>query len=241
MKISVQSIDNIGALLAELGTDYFDLLLYHYPFPMCDSKAQLKQACKTMNGLKQWWRVKRIGVSYFYASHLTKLFDVCQEFNLEKPFANEIQINPYVYCLEKDALDLCFQNNLQLIAYYSPLGFNTACIVLQNTGMQSIVEEIGIATAQFSLHGYFQRESASFPKATTYYGRKKTLLPRTLSKISCTFLMTWTRSQKVKIPASFYSIMLKNPRKTPTGCACWSIISMISILDLLLASLHSFL
>ena len=162
-------------------------------------------------------------------------------FNLEKPFANEIQINPYVYCLEKDTLDLCFQNNVQLIAYYNPLGFNTACIVLQNTGMQSIAEEIGIATAQFSLHGYFQRESASFPKATTYYGRKKTLLPRTLSKISCTFLMTWTRSQKVKIPASFYSIMLKNPRKTPTGCACWSIISMISILDLLLASLHSFL
>jgi diketogulonate reductase-like aldo/keto reductase len=31
MKNTVQSIDNIGALLAEVGTDYFDLLLlYHY-------------------------------------------------------------------------------------------------------------------------------------------------------------------------------------------------------------------
>ena len=57
--------------------------------------------------------VKRIGVSNFYASHLTKLFDVCQELNLQKPFANEIQINPYVYCLEKDTLDLCFQNSIQ--------------------------------------------------------------------------------------------------------------------------------
>jgi diketogulonate reductase-like aldo/keto reductase len=36
---------------------------------------------------------KRIGVSNFCASHLTKLLDVCQEFNLEKPFANEVQIN----------------------------------------------------------------------------------------------------------------------------------------------------
>jgi diketogulonate reductase-like aldo/keto reductase len=33
--------------------------------------------------------VKRIGVSNFYASHLTKLFDVCQEFNLQKPFAKK--------------------------------------------------------------------------------------------------------------------------------------------------------
>ena len=118
---------------------------------MFDSKAQLKQAWKTMNGLKQWRAVKRIGVSNFYTSHLTKLFDVCREFKLEKQFANEIQTNPYVYCLEKDTLDLCFQNNIQLIAY-SPLGFNAAFIVLQDTGMQSIIaEEIGITTAQLSL------------------------------------------------------------------------------------------
>ena len=45
MKIPVQSINNIRALLAEVGTDYFDLLLlYHNPFSMFDSKAQLKSA-----------------------------------------------------------------------------------------------------------------------------------------------------------------------------------------------------
>ncbi len=110
MKIpAVQSINNISALLAEVGTDYFDLLLYHYPFLMFDSKAQLKQSWIYMTLLKQSRFVKRIGVSNFYASHL--LDDVCQEFNLEKPFAKEIQINPYVYCLDKDTLDLCFQKN----------------------------------------------------------------------------------------------------------------------------------
>jgi diketogulonate reductase-like aldo/keto reductase len=146
MKVPVQSINNINALLNEVGTDYFDLLLYDYPFSMFDSKAQLRQSWIYMSLLKQSRAVKRIGISNFYASHLTKLFDVCREFNLEKPFANEIQINPYVYCLEKDTLDLCFQNNVQLIAY-SPLGFNTASIVLQDTGMQSsIAEEIGIST-----------------------------------------------------------------------------------------------
>ena len=41
MKISVTSINNISAILDEVGTDYFDLLLHHYPFSMFDSKTQL--------------------------------------------------------------------------------------------------------------------------------------------------------------------------------------------------------
>ena len=57
MKIPVQSINIIDALLAEVGTDYFDLLLYHYPFSMFDSKAQLKQSWKYMTLLKQWQAV----------------------------------------------------------------------------------------------------------------------------------------------------------------------------------------
>ncbi len=200
MKIPVQSIDNIGALLAEVGTDYFDLFLYHYPFSMFDSKAQLKQSWIHMTIVKQSRFVKRIGVSNFYASHLTKLFDVCQEFNLEKPFANEVQINPYVYCL-----DLCFQYNIQLIAY-SPLGFNAATIVLQDTGMQTIAEEIGITTANSRRDRYHY--SAIIACMVTF---KENL--RHSQKL-------WTRFQKVKIPQPSYSIMLKNPRKTPTDYAC---------------------
>jgi diketogulonate reductase-like aldo/keto reductase len=172
MKIPVQSIDNISAILDEVGTDYFDLLLYHYPFSMFDSKAQLRQSWKYMTILKQTQAVKRIGVSNFYASHLTKLFDVCQEFNLEKPFANEIQINPFVYCLEKDTLDLCFQNNIQLIAY-SPLGFDAAPIVLQDTKMQSIAEEIGITTAQLSLAWLLSKRICVIPKSNNILRQKE--------------------------------------------------------------------
>ena len=160
MKVPVTSINNISALLAEVGTHYFDLLLYHYPFSMFDSKAQLKESWIYMTLLKQSKFVKRIGVSNFYASHLTKLFDVCQEFNLEKPFANEIKINPYVYCLVKDTLDLCFQNSIQLIAY-SPLGFNTS----QYIGMLSMAGEIGITTAQLSLAWLLSKRICVIPQS----------------------------------------------------------------------------
>ena len=172
IKISVTSINNISAILDEVGTDYFDLLLYHYPFSMFDSKAQLRESWLYMTMLKQSKCVKRIGVSNFYASHLTKLFDVCKEFNLEKPFANEVQINPYVYCLEKETLDLCFQYNIQLIAY-SPLGFNAASIVLQDTRMQSIAEEIGITTAQLSLAWLLSKKICVIPKSNIIQRQKE--------------------------------------------------------------------
>ena len=119
-----------------------------------------------MTLLKKSEAVKRIGVSNFYASHLTKLFDVCQEFDLEKPFANEIQINPYVYCLEKDTLDLCLQNSIQLIAY-SPLGFNFSPIVLNDIEMLSIAEDIGITTAQLSLAWLLSKRICVIPKSNT--------------------------------------------------------------------------
>ena len=172
MKIPVQSINNIGDLLADVGTDYFDLLLYHNPSSMFDSKAQLQQSWKYMTLLKKSEAVKRIGVSNFYASHLTKLFDVCQEFDLEKPFANEIQINPYVYCLEKDTLDLCLQNSIQLIAY-SPLGFNFSRIVLDDIEMLSIAEEIGITTAQLSLAWLLSKSICVIPKSNNIQRQKE--------------------------------------------------------------------
>ena len=172
MKIPVQSIDNIDELLAEVGTEYFDLVLYHYPFSMFDSKEQLRESWLYMTMLKRSRFVKRIGVSNFYASHLKKLFDVCEEFDLEKPFANEIQINPYVYCLKRETLYLCFQNNVQLIAY-SPLGFDAATIVLQDTGMQSIAEEIGITTAQLSLAWLLSKRICVIPKSNNIQRQKE--------------------------------------------------------------------
>ena len=165
MKIPLTSIDNINGLLTEVGTSYFDLLLYHYPDSMFDSKAQVELSWRRLSEQSKA-AVRRIGVSNFYASHLTRLLEVCQEYNLEKPFANEIQINPYVYCLEKDSIDLCANNGIQLIAY-SPLGFNAAFIMLQDDTMQSIAGKIGISTAQLTLAWLLSKNICVIPKSNS--------------------------------------------------------------------------
>ena len=52
----------------------------------------------------------------------------------------------------------------KLIAY-SPLGFNAAFILLQDTGMQSIAEKIGITTAQLSLAWLLSKRICVIPKS----------------------------------------------------------------------------
>ena len=75
-------------------------------------------------------------------------------------------------CLEKETLDLCFQNNVQLIAY-SPLGFNTASIVLQDTGIQLIAEKIDVTTAQLSLAWLLSKRICVIPKSNNILRQKE--------------------------------------------------------------------
>ena len=164
MKIPVKSIENINALLTEVGTGYFDLLLYHYPDSLFDSKAQLEQAWRRLTEQSKAV-VRRIGISNFYAPHLTRLLEVCQENNLEKPFANEIQINPYVYGQEKNTIKLCSENGIQLIAY-SPLGGDDYSeVILKDETMQSIAERINFTTAQLSLAWLISKNICVIPKS----------------------------------------------------------------------------
>ena len=165
MKIPVKSIDNINTLLAAVGTDYFDLLLYHFPGSMCDSEAELKASWGQMTDQPKSV-VRRIGVSNFYAPQLTRLLDVCEQFDFEKPFANEIQINPYVYHLEKNTMDLCFIYGIQLIAY-SPLGFHASRLILEDDTLQSIAGHIGISAAQLTLAWLLSKSICVIPKSNS--------------------------------------------------------------------------
>ena len=165
MKIAFRLIHKINALLIDVGTEYFDLLLYHYPDKMFDSKAQLEQSWRQLTEQSKA-TVRRIGVSNYYAPHLTRLFDVCQECKLEKPFANEILINPYVYCLEKNTIDFCLENGIQLIAY-SPLGFFHSDHILKDETMKTIAGKIQITTAQLSLAWLLSKRICVIPKSNS--------------------------------------------------------------------------
>jgi len=156
----------ILSLLAEVGTEYFDLLLFHRPRFLFDSKETLMKAWRTMADLPTVL-VRRVGVSNFYIPHITRLLDICEECNLRKPFANEIQINPYIYQSEKDLIQLCSSYDIALIGY-SPLGYDGAEKLLADPKLMEIARTTDVSTAQLVLSWLISKNICVVPKSNSY-------------------------------------------------------------------------
>ena len=156
----------IRRLLAEVGTDYFDLVLYHRPGQLFQSRDTLFQAWRMMANLPTVL-VRRVGVSNFYIPHIARLLDICGEYNLRKPFANEIQINPYIYQSETDLINLCRFYNIALIAY-SPLGYDGAEKLLADPKLMEIAQTTDISTAQLVLSWLISKNICVIPKSNSH-------------------------------------------------------------------------
>ncbi len=131
MKVNIKAdlLCSICRLLDEVGTSYFDLVLYHRPNGMFQSRDILASYWKQITELPTEL-VRKVGVSNFYHHHMNRLLDVCDEFDYKYPFANEIQLSPYVYHDEDYLIHICSDNGILIIAY-SSLGYDGAwrCIV----------------------------------------------------------------------------------------------------------------
>ena len=101
--------------------------------------------------------------------------------------------------------------------------------MLQDTGMQSIAEEIGITTAQLSLAWLLSKRICVIPKSNNILRQKENFCPKDATYNVLHFSADMDKISEGKIPAPSYLKLLKNPRKTPTGCAGWSGMMMFSI------------
>jgi diketogulonate reductase-like aldo/keto reductase len=158
----------IRTLLASVGTgtDYFDLVLYHHPRECFDSRESLIIAWRTMTDLPTTI-VRRVGVSNFYIPHITRLLEICENCNFKKPFANEIQINPYIYQSERGLIHLCSINCIALIAY-SPLGYDGAKKLLGDPKLVDFAQSIKVSTAQLALSWLIAKNICVIPKSNSY-------------------------------------------------------------------------
>ncbi|KUK15870.1 MAG: 2,5-didehydrogluconate reductase [Petrotoga mobilis] len=95
--------------LKRLGTDYLDLYLIHWPV-----SGKYLETWKALEKLYKEGRVKAIGVSNFLIHHLQDIINNCEI----TPMVNQVEFHPYL--LQRDLLDYCQRNKIQLEAW-SPL------------------------------------------------------------------------------------------------------------------------
>lgn len=179
VNIKVDLLCSICRLLDEVGTSYFDLVLYHRPNGMFQSRDILASYWKQITELPTEL-VRRVGVSNFYLYHMDRLLDVCEEFKYKYPFANEIQISPYIYQHEDYLIHLCSTNGISIIAY-SSLGYDGAEKILGDASLMLFAQKIQITTAQLILSWLISKNICVIPKSNSFQRQEENFASANIS------------------------------------------------------------
>lgn len=103
-----ETIKSVQDSMADLQTDYLDLVLIHWP--MTD-KAKRIECYRGLEQLYEQKKIRAIGISNFYDDILT---DFLKEIKV-RPAVNQIEVNPL--CFRKSALEQNAKEGIVLTAY----------------------------------------------------------------------------------------------------------------------------
>ncbi len=142
----------IDLALHELGTDYLDLYLIHWP----DRAYPHTQIFQTILKAVEKGKIHRAGVSNFTIRHLQDLLhDGC------KIDANQVEFHPYLY--QKALWDFCKSHSIELVSYRS-LGKGK---LIHEPIFKEIGEKYGKTSAQVILRWLVQKQIPVIPKASS--------------------------------------------------------------------------
>ena len=142
--------------LIELGFDYVDLFLIHWPLPTLYD-GDYVSTWKALEGFRADGRARSIGVSNFQVGHLRRL---AAEADVV-PAVNQIELHPYL--LNEEVRAYGEAHGIATEAW-SPIAQGQ---VLDDPVVVAIAERLERTPAQVVLRWHLQRDSIVFPKSTT--------------------------------------------------------------------------
>jgi 2,5-diketo-D-gluconate reductase A len=144
------------ATLSELGFDYVDLFLIHWPLPTLYD-GDFVSTWKTLEEFHRDGRARSIGVSNFQVAHLERL---AAESDIA-PAVNQIELHPY---FRNEDVSAYGQAHGIATEAWSPIAQGK---VLDDPAITAIAARHGKSPAQIVLHWHIQRGNIVFPKSTT--------------------------------------------------------------------------
>jgi 2,5-diketo-D-gluconate reductase A len=140
--------------MEDLGLDYLDLFLIHWPLP---TDGDFVETWSAMEEMYRSGRVKAIGVSNFEQDHVRRLMGA----NATVPAVNQIEVHPYRAQDPMRAFDA--EHGIATEAY-SPIAQGA---VLNDPVITRIAARVGRSTAQVTLRWHLQRGDIVIPKSVT--------------------------------------------------------------------------
>jgi 2,5-diketo-D-gluconate reductase A len=142
--------------LSDLGFDYLDLFLIHWPLPTLYD-GDFVSTWRALEEFQRDGRARSIGVSNFQVDHLERL---AAETDVV-PAVNQIELHPYL--LNDDVRAYGEAHGIATQAW-SPIAQGN---VLEDPVITAIADRLDRSPAQVVLRWHIQRGSIVFPKSTT--------------------------------------------------------------------------
>ncbi|MBQ9760461.1 MAG: aldo/keto reductase [Clostridia bacterium] len=145
--------------LSDLGLDYLDLYLIHWPaspLQYDDFNAVNLSTWKALTELYKAGKIRSIGVSNFLPHHLEALVE-----SEVVPMVNQIELHPGQ--LQQETLDYCNKHNI-LVEAWGPLGRGK---MLDNPTLLSIAAKYNKTVAQLCIRWCVQNGVLPLPKSVT--------------------------------------------------------------------------
>ena len=142
--------------LEELGSDYVDLFLIHWPLPTLYG-GDFVSTWKTLEEFKADGRARSIGVSNFQVDHLQRLAAETDTV----PAVNQIELHPYFQNRQVDAFG---RSNRIHTEAWAPIAQGK---VLDDPALTEIADRLGKTVAQVVLRWHIERGNIVFPKSVT--------------------------------------------------------------------------
>ena len=150
--------------LKDLGLDYLDLYLIHWPNPVAlrdrweDMNAE---SWRAMEELYDEGKIRAIGISNFHAHHIDALLKTARI----KPMVNQIRLCPSD---TQDAVVKASRERGLLIEAYSPFGgSDEEANILKDPVISEIADKYGKNTAHVCVRWCLQHDYLPLPKSTT--------------------------------------------------------------------------
>jgi 2,5-diketo-D-gluconate reductase A len=142
--------------LTELGFDYVDLFLIHWPLPTLYD-GDFVSTWKTLEEFREDGLARSIGVSNFQVEHLQRLAAASDQ----TPAVNQIELHPYLLNEQVRAYD---EAHAIVTEAWSPIAQGR---VLADPAITRIADRLDRTPAQVVLRWQIQRGNVVFPKSTT--------------------------------------------------------------------------
>jgi len=148
-----RTINAFNKSLSNLGFDYMDLYLIHWPV-----EGKWKDTWEALEELYNKGKVRAIGVSNFYILHLEELLKIASI----KPMVNQIEFHPFLY--KKEILEFCQEQGIVLESY-APLTHGYKLNNVKSPPFFQMMEKHNKSAAQLMLRWNIQHGNVIIPKS----------------------------------------------------------------------------